>query len=181
MTITLRSSKELQGRKEVEKNQTNVEAESRNKKSTCSEKELQSKNGLSYENQKPRDQKEAATKKKVQKEEEVRSYQPPNSQYVKFLNMFKKLEINIHFAEALAQIPHYEKFMKDIIIKNRKLDGGGVASLSASCSAIIKKNLPHKMQDLSSFTIPCTIRNHEFGKALCDSSASINLMTLLAV
>ena len=37
------------------------------------------------------------------------------------------------------------------------------------------------MQDLGSFTIPCTIGNHEFGKALCDSGASINLMPLSVV
>ena len=37
------------------------------------------------------------------------------------------------------------------------------------------------MQDLRSFTIPCTTGNHEFGKALCDSGANINLMPLLVV
>ena len=95
--------------------------------------------------------------------------------------MFKKLEINIPFAKALAQIPHYAKFMKDIIIKKRKLDEGGVVSLSTSCSSIIQKNLPRKMQDSGSFTIPCTIGNHEFGKALRDSGASINLIPLSLV
>ena len=34
---------------------------------------------------------------------------------------------------------------------------------------------------LGSFTIPCTIGNFEFGKALCDFGASINLMPLLVV
>ena len=95
--------------------------------------------------------------------------------------MFKKLEIDIPFAKALAQMPHYEKFMKDIISKNRKLDENGVVSLSANCSAIIQKSLPKKMQDLGSFTIPCTIGNFEFGKALCDSGPSINLMPLSMV
>ena len=76
---------------------------------------------------------------------------------------------------------HYEKFMKDIISKTIKLDEGGVVSLSTNCSAIIQKNLPQKMQDLGSFIIPRTIRNYEFGKALCDSSASINLMPLSVV
>ena len=71
---------------------------------------------------------------------------------------------------------HYAKFMKDIISKKRKLDEGEVVSLSANCSAIIQKNMPQKMQDLGSFTIPCTIDNYEFGKALCDLGASINLM-----
>ena len=65
-----------------------------------------------------------------------------DDQFAKFLNMFKKLEINIPFSEALAQIPHYDKFMKDIINKKRKLDEVGVVSLSANYSVIIKKNLP---------------------------------------
>ena len=34
------------------------------------------------------------------------------------------------------------------------------------------------MQDLGSLTIPCTIWNFEFGRALCDSGESINLMPL---
>ena len=37
------------------------------------------------------------------------------------------------------------------------------------------------MQDPGSFTIPCTIGNHEFGKALCDFGASINMMPLSIV
>ena len=94
-----------------------------------------------------------ATNKIVQKEE-VRAYQLPitfpqslkqsklDNQYAKFLNMFKKLEINITFVEALVQMSHYAKFMKDIISKKRKLDEGGVVNFFASCSAIIQKNLP---------------------------------------
>ena len=78
-------------------------------------------------------------------------------------------------------MPHYAKFMKDIISKKRKLDEGGVVSLSTNCSVRIQKNLPQKIQDLGSFTIPCTIGNYEFGKALCDYGASINLMPLSVV
>ena len=37
------------------------------------------------------------------------------------------------------------------------------------------------MHDLGSFTIPCTTKNFEFKKALCDSRASINLMPLSVV
>ena len=122
----------------------------------------------------------------VQKEE-VEAYQPPipfpqrlkqfklDSQYAKFLNIFKELEINIPFAEALDQMPHYARFMKDIIRKKRNLN------LSTTCSSIIQKNMPRKMQDLGRFTIPCTIGNHEFRKDLCDSGASINLMPLLVL
>ena len=123
----------------------------------------------------------------------MRAYRPPipfpqrlkqsklDDQFAKFLNMFKKIEINIPFSEALAQMPHYAKFMKDIINKKRKLDENGVVSLFVSCSAIIQRNLPHKMKDPGSFTIPCTIGNHEFGKALCDYRVSINMMPFSVV
>ena len=77
-------------------------------------------------------------------------------------------------------MPHYTKFMKDILSKKRKLDEG-VVSLSATCSTVIQKNLTLKMQDPSSFTIPYTIWNYELGKALCDLEASINLMPLSVV
>ena len=60
-----------------------------------------------------------------------------DSQNARFLNIFKKLEINIPFVEALVQMPHYAKFMKDIISKKRKLDERGVVSLSANYRAII--------------------------------------------
>ena len=61
-----------------------------------------------------------ATDETVQKEE-MRAYQPSipfpqrmkqsklDNQYAKFLNVFKKLEINIPFVEALVQMPHYAK------------------------------------------------------------------------
>ena len=45
-----------------------------------------------------------------------------DDQFSKFLNMFKKIEVNIPFSEALAQMPHYAKFMKDILSKKKKLD-----------------------------------------------------------
>ena len=45
-------------------------------------------------------------------------------------------------------------------------------------SAILQNKLPHKLKDLGSFTISCTIGNSYFNKALCDLSATINLMPL---
>ena len=42
-------------------------------------------------------------------------------QFSKFLNMFKKIEVNILFLEALTQMLHYAKFMKDILIKKKKI------------------------------------------------------------
>ena len=36
-----------------------------------------------------------------------------DGQFVNFLNMFKKLEVNVLFADALAQMPNYVKFIKE--------------------------------------------------------------------
>ena len=92
--------------------------------------------------------------------------------------MFKKIEINIPFSEALTQMPQYAKFMKYILSKKRKITEEGIVSLTATYSAMIQKTLPEKMQDPSSFTIPCKIRDVDMGNALCDSEANINLMPL---
>ena len=68
-----------------------------------------------------------------------------DDQFAKFLNMYKKLEINIPFAEALTKMPHYAKFMKDILNKKRKFDEDGVVNLSATYNAVMQKNQPLKM------------------------------------
>ena len=73
-------------------------------------------------------------------------------------------------------MPLYAKFLKDILSKKRKIAKDGIVNLTATCSAVIKRGLPEKMKDPGSFTIPCTIGEFEFQKALCDSGASINLM-----
>ena len=93
------------------------------------------------------------------------------------MDIFKKLNINIPFAEALEQMPRNVKFMKDVLSKKRKLGDYETIALSRECSAILQKKLPHKLKDPGSFTIPCAIRNAVFERALCDLSASINLMS----
>ena len=102
-------------------------------------------------------------------------------QFSKFLDIFKKIEINIPFAEAINQMPNYAKFLKEILSKKRKITEEGIMNLIATCSAVIQQKLPEKMNDPDSFTIPCSIGKYEFKKALCDSGASINLMPLSVV
>ena len=99
-------------------------------------------------------------------------------QFSKFLNMFKKIEINIPFSEVLTQMPQYTKFMKDILSKKRKITEEGIESLIATCNVVIQKTLPEKMSDSSSFTIPYKIEDVDMGKGLFNSGASINLMPL---
>ncbi|XP_073017924.1 uncharacterized protein [Primulina eburnea] len=44
-----------------------------------------------------------------------------DDQFAKFLEIFKKIHINIPFADALEQMPNYAKFIKDVMSKKRKL------------------------------------------------------------
>ena len=101
-----------------------------------------------------------------------------DKQFSKFLEIFKKLHINIPFAEALEQMPSYVKFMKEILSKKRKLGDYEMVALSEECSAVIQKKLPPKLKDPGNFTIPCVIGDLDEMKALCDLGASVNLMPL---
>ena len=101
-----------------------------------------------------------------------------DKQFTKFMGVFKKLHINIPFADALEQMPSYVKFMKDILSQKRRLADFKTVNLIKECSAILKRKLPQKLKDPGSFTIPCTIGNAIFERALCDLGANINLTPL---
>ena len=101
-----------------------------------------------------------------------------DKQFTKFMDVFKKLHINIPFSDALEQMPSYVKFMKDILSQKRRLADFETVNLTEECSAILQRKLPQKLKDPGSFTIPCTIGNAIFERALCDLGASINLMPL---
>ncbi|KAG9458327.1 hypothetical protein H6P81_002835 [Aristolochia fimbriata] len=98
--------------------------------------------------------------------------------FSKFIDIFKKLEINIPFVEALMQMPQYAKFLKEVLSGKRKIEEQGTVMLTENCSAILKNQLPTKLKDPGSFTIPCEFGNFKFNKVLCDLGASINLMPL---
>ena len=98
-----------------------------------------------------------------------------DKRFGRFVGSFKKLHINIPFAEALEQTLGYVKFMKDFLSKKRKLGDYETVALSEECSAILQKKLPPKLKDPGSFTIPCAIGNAVFERALCDLGASIIL------
>ena len=47
-----------------------------------------------------------------------------DKQFTKFMEVFKKLHINIPFVDALEHMPGYVEFMKDILSKKRRLHQG---------------------------------------------------------
>uniref|UniRef100_A0A1S4C9E7 Uncharacterized protein n=1 Tax=Nicotiana tabacum TaxID=4097 RepID=A0A1S4C9E7_TOBAC len=106
---------------------------------------------------------------KHQKEEE----------YKKFFEMLKQIQVNIPLIEALKEMPGYAKMMKDLM--SRKFDFHDLATvtLTQTCSSVVTRPVAEKLSDPGKFTIPCTIGNFAFAKALCDLRASINLMPLV--
>ena len=168
MVVQLRSGKEM----------SNSKAE-KTEKTTKTEKQMHTEQPKKVSEQKQKEKVQAYTPaipfpqriQKAKKEE----------QFSKFLEIFKKIEINIPFVEALTQMPNYAKFLKDILNMKKKIVEEGIVNLTATCSAVIQRSLLAKMKDPGSFTIPYSIGKHEFKKALCDLGANINLMPLSVV
>ncbi|XP_073123845.1 uncharacterized protein [Henckelia pumila] len=80
-----------------------------------------------------------------------------DSQFSKFLEVFKKLHINIPFADALLQMPSYAKFLKEILASKRKIEEHVMVNLTENCSALVQNKIPPKLKDPESFSIPCMI------------------------
>ena len=95
--------------------------------------------------------------------------------FTKFLDIFKKLHINIPFVDALVQMPKYIKFMKAILRKKKKFEDDEFIARTEEVSVALQRKLPPKLKDPGKFTIPCSIGSIE-NKALCDLGASVNFM-----
>ncbi|GJT82029.1 reverse transcriptase domain-containing protein [Tanacetum coccineum] len=95
-----------------------------------------------------------------------------------FLQMFKKLNFNIIFPEALAYMPKYAKMVKDLLTNKEKLLELVNTPLNENCLAVLLKKLPEKLRDTGRFLIPCEFQELESCMALADLGASINLMHL---
>ncbi|XP_010536312.1 PREDICTED: uncharacterized protein LOC104811348 [Tarenaya hassleriana] len=92
--------------------------------------------------------------------------------------MLKKMEITMHFHEVILQMPSYAKFLKDILTKKRVVEKETIALSTKISAAITKHELPPKMSDPGSFSIPCKLGNIEIDGTLCDLGASVSLMPL---
>ncbi|CAL8988205.1 unnamed protein product [Prunus brigantina] len=92
------------------------------------------------------------------------------------METFKKVQINIPLLNAIARIPKYAKFLKDLCTNKRRFKEHEQVALSEEVSAVLQRKLPPKLKDPGSFSIPCTVGDFKFQKALLDLGASINLM-----
>jgi hypothetical protein len=104
-----------------------------------------------------------------------RLVKPKNpGQFEKFIEMLKRLHIDIPFIEAITQIPSYAKFLKEILSNKKKLENIG----TVECNAISENKLAPKLEDPGNFYIPCVIGRHIIDKALCELGSSVSLMPL---
>ncbi|XP_050876392.1 uncharacterized protein LOC127080107 [Lathyrus oleraceus] len=99
-------------------------------------------------------------------------------QFKFFVELLKQLNIMIPFTEAITQMPSYAKFLKEILSSKKKIEDNETVTLTAECSAIIQNNMPPKLKDLGSFSIPWVIGKFVIDKALWDLGANISLMPL---
>ncbi|XP_057999069.1 uncharacterized protein LOC131177910 [Hevea brasiliensis] len=79
---------------------------------------------------------------------------------------------------GFVKMPSYAKFLKEILLKKRRLENYKTVALTEECSATLQNKLPLKLKDPRSFSIPCFIRNMNIDNALYDLGASVSLMPL---
>ncbi|XP_022157217.1 uncharacterized protein LOC111023979 [Momordica charantia] len=96
-----------------------------------------------------------------------------DAQFKKFLDIFKKLNINISFANALEQMPNYVKFMKEMLSNKKKFKKFETIHLVENFNVRIQRKLPQKLKDLEGFSIPCNLGSYGF-RGLCDLGVNIN-------
>nr|GEV31981.1 reverse transcriptase domain-containing protein [Tanacetum cinerariifolium] len=101
-----------------------------------------------------------------------------NDQREKFFQIFKDLNFNISFVDALILMPNFGPSIKSLLTNKDKLCELARTPLNEYCSAVLLKKLPEKLGDPDKFLIPCDFPRKAEGLTLADLGASINLMPL---
>nr|GEY79046.1 reverse transcriptase domain-containing protein [Tanacetum cinerariifolium] len=101
-----------------------------------------------------------------------------NDQKEKFFQIFKDLDFNISFADALILMPKFGPTIKALLTNKDKLYELARTSLNEHCSAVLLKKLLEKLGDPDKFLIPCDFLRMYECLAMVDLGASINLMPL---
>ncbi|XP_070056821.1 uncharacterized protein [Nicotiana tomentosiformis] len=89
-----------------------------------------------------------------------------------------EVTVNIPLIDALKEMLGYAKMMKDLMSRKFDFQDLATVTLTQTFSVVVTRLIAEKLSDPGSFTIPCTIGNYAFAKALCDLGSSINLIPL---
>nr|GEW59999.1 reverse transcriptase domain-containing protein [Tanacetum cinerariifolium] len=101
-----------------------------------------------------------------------------NDQKEKIFQIFKDINFNISFANALIFMPKFGPTIKSLLTNKDKLFELARTLLNEHCSTVLLKKLPEKLGDPDKFLIPCDFPEMNECLALADLGASINLMPL---
>nr|GEV51081.1 reverse transcriptase domain-containing protein [Tanacetum cinerariifolium] len=101
-----------------------------------------------------------------------------NDQREKFFRIFKDLNFNISYSDALILMPKFGPTIKTLITNKDKLSELARTPLNEHCSVVLLKKLPKKLGDPGKFLIPCDFPGMAECLPLTDLGASINLMPL---
>nr|GFA38851.1 reverse transcriptase domain-containing protein [Tanacetum cinerariifolium] len=101
-----------------------------------------------------------------------------NDQREKLFQIFKDLNFNIRFTDALILMPKFGPSIKSLLTNKDKLFELARTPLNEHCSVVLLKKLPEKLGDPGKFLIPCDFPGMAECLALADLGASINLMPL---
>nr|XP_016459904.1 PREDICTED: uncharacterized protein LOC107783450 [Nicotiana tabacum] len=74
--------------------------------------------------------------------------------------------VNIPLIDALKEMPGYAKMMKDLMSRKFDFQDLATVTLTQTCSVVVTRPIAEKLSDPGSFTIPCTIGDFAFTKAL---------------
>nr|GFD22492.1 reverse transcriptase domain-containing protein [Tanacetum cinerariifolium] len=78
-----------------------------------------------------------------------------NDQREKIFQIFKDLNFNISFADALILMPKFGPTIKNLLTNKDKLSELARTLLNKHCSVVLLKKLPEKLGDPGKFLIPC--------------------------
>jgi hypothetical protein len=110
----------------------------------------------------------------------LKDYKPKKGRkFEDILEVFKQVQINIIFLDAIQQITSYAKFLKDLITVKRKVNVPKMAFLTEQVSSILQCKLPIKYKDSGCPTITCMIGVSQIERPLLDLGASVNLLPYL--
>nr|GEU33742.1 reverse transcriptase domain-containing protein [Tanacetum cinerariifolium] len=101
-----------------------------------------------------------------------------NDQREKFFQIFKDLNFNISFADALILMPKFGPSITSLLTNKDKLYELARSLLNEHFSAVLLKKFLEKLIDPGKFLIPCNFPGMAECLALADLGASINLMPL---
>nr|GEZ44784.1 reverse transcriptase domain-containing protein [Tanacetum cinerariifolium] len=101
-----------------------------------------------------------------------------NDQRKKIFQIFKDLNFNISFADALILMPKFGPSIKSLLTNKDKLCELARTPLNEHCSTVLLKKFLEKLGDPGKFLIPCDFLGMAECLALADLGVSINLMPL---